>query len=254
MRLAVCVKRVGAVGDDVEFNDSGRSVAMDYLDYALNEWDAAATEEALQLRDAAGGGEVVVVTVGDKDAEKALVQCLAMGADRAVRVASDDPDLIDPFSIAQLLAVAVQPEQPDLVLCGAQSSDAGQGATGCALAAYLDLPLATLVTKVERGSTSPIVVHRELEGGVVDVVEIQAPAVLTIQTGINEPRYVTVRAVQQAQRLAVQVIDADAAMADGPSYRVRRMYEPPKAAAQMIGGDASAIAARITTIVREALA
>src|ERR1700734_3008822 len=130
MKTIVCVKWTGALGDDVEFTDDQRGVDPDYLDFALNEWDACATEEALRMRDAADGGEVIVVTVGGEDSEKALVRCLAMGADRAVRVASDDVTLVDPIRLGQLLAAAMQGEQADLVLCGAQSSDAAQGATG----------------------------------------------------------------------------------------------------------------------------
>jgi electron transfer flavoprotein beta subunit len=252
MKVVVCVKWVGALGDDIEFDDEG-NVDPDYLDYALNEWDSSAAAEAIRLRDAAGGGEVVVVTVGSEEAEEALVQCLAMGADRAVRVASDEQQVHDPLTVARHLAAVVSPERPDLVLCGAQSSDAAQGSTGSALAGMLGLPVAAVVTKVEYDpSAGQAMVQRELEGGVIDVVEIQTPAVLTIQTGIIEPPYVTMRAIQQAGQSEIQVVDSAEVESGEPGYRVRSMAEAPKARAEMIEGEAPVIAETIRKLIREA--
>ena len=253
MKIVVCVKWVGSIGDDVEFSATERSVDPDYLDFVLNQWDACATEEALRLREAAGGGEVVAVTVGGAESEKALVHCLAMGVDRVLRVKLRDDELTDPFTVGRCLALVIAPEQPDLVLCGAQSSDAAQGATGAVTAAFLDLPCATVVTHIECVAPRSLTVKRELEGGITDIVDIDGPAVLTIQTGINEPRYVTLRAIQQAQRNPIALMkDVDATAA--ASYRVRRMYAPVKPRAEMIGGGAAAVAARITELVREATA
>ena len=253
MKIMVCVKWIGALGDDVEFIEDERRVDPDYLDYSLNEWDAYAVEEALKLRDAIGG-EIIAVTVGGEDAERALVQCLAMGVDRAVRVASDGASL-DSLTVGRLLAAAIRPEKPDLVLCGAQSSDAAHGATGSALAAFLGFPCATVVTKIEHNrAAGTAIVERELEGGVVDVVKIGLPAVLTIQTGLNKPRYVTLRAVQQAQKLAIEVIDAGDDVSGAPGYHIRRMYVPSGARAELIAGDARAVAARVAGLIREATA
>ncbi|MGH3037790.1 MAG: electron transfer flavoprotein subunit beta/FixA family protein, partial [Gaiellaceae bacterium] len=104
MKLVVCVKQVGSLGDEVEFTDDERDVDPDYLDYALNEWDSYATEESLRLREAAGDGEVVAVTVGDEDAEDAMRRALAMGADRGIRVWSDELAGADPITVARALA------------------------------------------------------------------------------------------------------------------------------------------------------
>src|SRR5205823_7462881 len=111
---------------------------------------------------------------------------LAMGADRAIRL---DAEPLDPLSTARALAGAIESESPDLVLTGVQSADSVQGSTGAALAALLGLPRVAVVTKVEWNGSGPATVDRELEGGLVDVVEVDTPALLTIQTGINEPRY-----------------------------------------------------------------
>jgi electron transfer flavoprotein beta subunit len=249
LKIVVCVKQVGALGDEVEFTDDERDVDPDYLDYALNEWDSYATEEALRLRDAAGDGEVVAVTVGDEDAEDAMRRALAMGADRGVRIWSDELAGADPITVARALADVVRSESPDLVLTGVQSSDAVQAATGTALAELLDLPRVAVVTKVEVGDGTATV-HRELEGGLVDVVEVDTPAVLTIQTGINEPRYATLRAIKQAEQKEIEV--REPGDLGTPSSRVRRMFVPPKGeGAEMLDGDASAVAQRIKEIVEE---
>ena len=236
MKIVVCVKQVGALGDEVEFTDDERDVDPDYLDYALNEWDSYATEEALQLREAAGDGEVVAVTVGDEDAEDAMRRALAMGADRGVRIWSDELAGADPITVARALAEVVRAESPDLVLRGVQSSDAVQAATGAALAELLDLPRVAVVTKLELGNGTATV-HRELEGGLVDVVEVDTPAVLTIQTGINEPRYATLRAIKQAEQKEIEV--REPGDLGTPASRVRRMFVPPKGeGAEMLDGDA----------------
>ena len=191
----------------------------------------------------------MVVTVGGEDAEDALRRCLAMGADRAVRI--DVEARLDPISTARALAEVVQAERPDLVLCGVQSSDSVQAATGTALAALLGLPSVAVVTKLALGE-GVATVNRELEGGLVDVVEVDTPCVLTIQTGINEPRYATLRAIKQAEQKEIDV--RDAGDVGEPAYAVRRMFAPPKGGgAEMLDGSPAEIAQRIKEIVEERL-
>src|ERR671933_2434494 len=164
-KIVVCVKQVAQLGDEVEFTDDERDVDPDYLDFALNEWDSYATEEALQIRERLGEGEVVIVTVGDEESEEAVRRCLAMGADRAIRVEGEGVER-DPVSLARALAPVVQGESPDLVFCGVQSSDAVQAATGTALAELLDLPRVAVVTRIEWDpGAGRATVNRELEGG-----------------------------------------------------------------------------------------
>src|ERR1700680_216115 len=231
MKIVVCVKLVKVLGDEVEFTKDGLDVDPDYLEHALNEWDACAVEEALQIRERLGEAEVVAVTAGDKKSEEALRRCLAMGADRAVRV---DSAVSDPISTANALAAAVAPESPDLVLCGVQSSDSVQGSTGTALSERLGLPRVAVVKKLEWSGAGPAAAPRELEGGLIDVVEVDTPAVVTIQTGINQPRYATLRAIKLAEQQEITVI---ASTAGEPAYRVRRMFSPPKGeGAQMLKG------------------
>ena len=270
MKVVVCVKQVRVLGDEVGFTADGRDVDPDYLDQALNEWDACAAEEALRIRERLGRGEVVAamcaalrparagggVTAGPPAPEVALRRCLAMGVDRAVRV---DSDALDPISLARALADAVRRESPDLVLCGVQSSDSVQGSTGTALAELLGLPRVAVVTRIEWGGpgSGPATVHRELEGGLIDIVEVDTPALLTVQTGINQPRYATLRAIKQAEQKEIAVVAAG--NGSDPThgvcaYRVRRMFVPPKGeGAQMLQGGPAEIARQIAEIVRERL-
>ncbi len=246
MKVVVCVKQVAALGDEVEFTADERDVDPDFLDYALNEWDTYATEEALRLTEASGG-EVVVVSVGPEDVEDSMRRCLAMGADRGIRVESEET--LDPIQVARALAEVVQAESPDLVFTGVQSADAVQAATGTALAELLDLPRVAVVTKIELGE-GKATVNRELEGGLVDVVEVDTPALLTIQTGINEPRYATLRAIKQAEEKEIEV--RQPGDLGEPAYTVRKMFVPPKGeGAEMLNGSPADVAQRIKEIVEE---
>jgi electron transfer flavoprotein beta subunit len=252
MKVVVCVKQIAQLGDEVEFTEDERGVDPDFLDYALNEWDSYATEEALQLGERAGSdGEVVVVSVGDEDSEDAMRRALAMGAGHGIRISSERVADRDPITVARALAEVVRDESPELVLCGVQSSDSVQAATGTALAELLGLPRVAVVTKVELSNGSATV-HRELEGGLIDVVEVDLPALLTIQTGINTPRYATLRAIKQAEQKEIDV--REPGDLGEPAYRVRRMFVPPKGeGAEMLDGSPTEIAGRIKEIVEERL-
>ena len=263
MKIVVPVKQVAALDDEFELLDDGSGVDPDFLELDLNEWDAFSLEAALQLRELADGdAEVVAVTVGDQESEEALLGCLARGADRAARVWDESLAGADALGVARVLAAAVQRESPDLVLCGVQSSDAVNGATGVALAGYLEMPHVAVVTQLDYDSAaSTATVKRELEGGLVEVLRVRTPALLTIQTGINEPRYANLRAIKQAREKPLEVstpeqlgLDAGALAAAAGSRR--RELRPPDrgAGAEMIGGSAAEVASRIVEIVRERMA
>jgi electron transfer flavoprotein beta subunit len=262
VKIVVCVKQVAALDDEFELLDDGSGVDPDFLELDLNEWDAFSLEAALQLREGAGAGsddEVVVLTVGDEESEEALLGCLARGADRAVRVWDETLEGADTLAVARVLAALVQREAPDLVLCGVQSSDAVNGATGVALAGFLEMPHVAVVKQLDydpAGSTATV--KRELEGGLVEVVRVRTPALLTIQTGINEPRYANLRAIKQAREKPLQVttpeevgIEAETLAAAAGSRR--RTLRPPDRGegAEMLAGSPAEVATRIVEIVRE---
>ena len=248
MKVVAAIKQVKVLGDEVELTVDGSDVDPDFLDLALNEWDVYAVEEALRIRERAGG-EVVVVTLGSEAADAAMRRALAMGADRAVRVEGDE---FDPLSIARSLAGVIQAERPDLVLFGVQSSDSVQGATGCATAGLLGLPCVAVVAHLDWEGEGTVIAHRELEGGVIDVVKVDLPAVLTVQTGINQPRYVNLRAIKQAEEAAIEVTPQGA---EGPvGYRLRRMLLPSRGdGAEMLDPEPAAAARRILELVQEQL-
>jgi electron transfer flavoprotein beta subunit len=257
MKILVPVKRVATLDDDFEIRADGRDVDQDYLSWDLNEWDDYSLETAMQIKEAAGGAlEVSVVTVGPDDADEALRKCLAKGADRALRVWDDALEDADPLALARVLAAVAQKETPDLVFAGVQSSDHGHGSTGIALAGLLGWPHAAVVAALEyRAGNAAVVVRRELEAGLLQSLEVPTPAVLTIQLGINSPRYASLRGIKQAASRPIELLaPADLGLAGDELQshsRVRRMYRPEKGRAQMIEGTPAEQAARIAEIIRE---
>jgi len=254
MRIVVPVKQVAVVDEDFELVGDGAAVDPDFLEWSLNEWDEFSLEAALQL-----GDEVVVVTVGDEEATEGLLTCLAKGADRGVRIWEDSLAAADALAIARVLAAAVGRESPDLVLCGVQSSDAVNSATGIGLAGLLDLPHLAVARAIS-SEDGRLVVERELEGGLVEVVRIGLPALLTVQTGINEPRYANLRAIKQAREKPLEVLDLAALglssdeVAAAGGARLRRLAVPDAGeGAEMLEGSAAEVAARIREIVEERL-
>ncbi len=250
-RILVCVKHVAVLGDEHGFTADGRDVKGEYLEHTLNEWDDAALEEALRVVEKFGSGEVVAVAVGPEDADASLLKVLAKGAHRAVRVWHDSLAGADPVSVARAIAGVAVKEAPDLVLAGVQSSDHGHGATGTALARILGLPHAAVVVGLEWDGTASLTLTRELEGGVRHTLELPSPAVVTVQTGINVPRYATMRMIKQAKQKPLIVLDGDGVMDGSGGYVVRRMYVPKQTKAQMLTGDAQQIAASIASIIRD---
>ncbi len=259
MKIVVPVKQVAALDDEFELLDDGAGVDPDFVERDLNEWDAFSLEAALLLKEAAGEGEVIAVSVGDDEATEGLLTCLAKGADRGVRVWDDALENADVLSVARVLAAAVERESPDLVLCGVQSSDAVNGATGVALAAHLGLPHVAVVNGLEFDAGSgTATVSRELEGGLTEVLKIRCPALLTIQTGMNEPRYATLRAIKQARDKPLEEVNLDAlgldadAVAGAAGSQIRSLAPPEKGrGAEMLSGSPAEVAARIADIVKE---
>jgi electron transfer flavoprotein alpha/beta subunit len=251
-RILVAVKHVAELGEEFAFAPDQMSIADEYFEYALNEWDDAALEEALQITERVGAGEVVAVTIGPESAEDTLRKVLAKGAHRGVRVWHESLASADPVTVARALAGVARQEQPELILTGVQSNDLAHGATGVALARILELPHAAVVIGLEWDGGETMTLARELEGGVRHRIELPAPALLTIQTGINKPRYATMRMIKQAKQKRIDVLDGGAVGLDQAGATLRRIYEPPKTGrAQMLDGSAAEIAGKIAEIIRD---
>lgn len=261
MKILIPVKRVAALEEDFEIRADGLDVEEEFLNWDLNEWDDYSLETAVQIREAAGEGvEVVVVTVGPQDADEVLRKCLAKGADRALRVWDEALEGSDSIGVARVLAAVARREQPQLVLAGVQSSDHSHGSTGIALSALLDWPHAAVVAALDfKPGAGTAGVQRELEGGLMQAVEVNLPAVLTIQLGINTPRYASLRGIKQAasrpiERLSPEDLGMSGAEVGAAASlsRVRRMVVPQRSRAQLIEGSPAEQAARIVQIIREA--
>lgn len=260
MKILVAVKQVAALDEDFEIRDDERDVEEDFLLYDLNEWDDFSLEEAMRIKEASTSEvEVVVVSVGPDRVDESLRKCLAKGADRAIRVWDDAMEGSDSITVGRILAAVARKEAPDMVFAGVQSSDQANASTGISTAAYLDWPHAAVVAGLEYApGASKAVIRRELEGGSLQEVEVATPSVLTIQLGINKPRYASLRGIKQAAAKPIEEVSLDdigltpAEVGAGVALsRVRRMYVPAKGRAAMIEGTPAEQAAKIIAIIKE---
>jgi len=258
MKVLVTVKEIAAVED--EFEIDGTAIDEAYLEYDLNEWDDYAVEEGVQISESEDDVEVVSVTIGPERSEETIRMALAKGADRAIRVWDDsleDAELLDVEAKTNMLAAVVEEEDPDLVLSGVQADDDGFGATGVSLADEVGFEWAAVVNDLDLDVEERVAsVHRELEGGVEELTDVELPAVLTIQTGINEPRYASLRGIRQAQRkeikpMTLDDLGLDAAVADS-DLDIVDMYEPESESdATLFEGSAEETAGQLAEVLRD---
>jgi electron transfer flavoprotein beta subunit len=259
MKVLVTVKEVAELEDDFEL--SGDEIPEEFVEYDLNEWDDYAVEEAVQLQEDGVADEVVAVTIGPERSEETIRMALAKGADRAVRVwddAIESQELLDVGAKTRILRAVVEEEDPDLVLSGVQADDDSFGATGVSLADAVGFEWAAVVNDLDLDADAGVAsVHRELEGGIEELTDVELPAVLTIQTGINEPRYASLRGIRQAQRkeIAHQSLD-DLDLDDGATesaLALTAMYEPEtESDAAYFEGSAEDTASELAGLLRDA--
>lgn len=227
MKILVAIKQVPERDAAVRINSSAKWMEEDQLEWTLNESDAYALEEALQLKERAGG-EVIVLSAGPERVGSAIRETLAKGADRAIHVICDDLATRDALGVASLLAESIRPESPDLILTGLQSDDLGYGQTGVILAELLGLPHATLILHVDT-TDSGIQVKRELEEGWFQTIEMPVPAVLSIQSGGSKLRYATLMGIKRAKTKEVRrVAAAELAQSPAPTAVLEQIALPRK--------------------------
>jgi electron transfer flavoprotein beta subunit len=245
MKIVVSVKEVPARDSHLRADSHGTWLDEADLSFEINEPDAYALEEALQLKEKLGG-EVVVVCAGPERAAQTIREALAKGADRAIHVRADTP-LLNPLSIAKLLAPPIESEKPDLVLTGLQSDDLGFGQTGVIVAELLGWAHATIVVDVEPAADT-VRVKRELEDGWYQHVTLPLPAVLTVQSGIKKLRSATLMGIKKAKSKEVRVIESQAVPAN-PLFD--RIYAPErKKSGELLRGDAKQAAAKLVEKLR----
>ena len=257
MEILVCVKRVpDSAENEISVAAGGADIRREDLVYSVNEWDNYAVEEAIQIAERVGGN-VTVVSMGDEEAEEVVRREMAMGAGQGLLLTDSAFDGSDGLGIARILEAAVKKGQYDLILTGAQADD-GAAQVGGMLAALLDWPYASLVNMIEVHEGNMLRVGREIEGGAQEVSDIETPCVLSIQTGINEPRYVGIRGIRKVASVEIPVLDAgalglEASAVGAAGARVKRAdYFVPQAGAgaEMLEGSTEELAGKLVDLLR----
>jgi electron transfer flavoprotein beta subunit len=248
MKIIVAVKQVPERDAQIAVAAGGKWIDEGDLAYAINEPDAYALEEALQLKEK-NGGEVIALCAGPERVTSTLREALAKGADRAIHILAEDLASRDTLAVAQLLADAIRPEAPDLILTGLQSDDLGLGQTGVVVAELLGIPHGTLILHVEKTETG-LRVNRELEDGWFQQVDMPLPALLTIQSGGNKLRYATLMGIKKAKSKETRTTEAGAPAA-ASTIELARIYLPEKQKrTEMLTGTPAEIAAQLVEKLR----
>jgi electron transfer flavoprotein beta subunit len=248
MKIAVCIKQVVSREWQVRINDEKTWVRDQDAAWELNEPDAYALEEALRLKEK-HGGEVVVISAGPARVTQVIREALARGADRAIHVEGDHLATADAFTVAEALAVAAKDQQCDLILTGLQSDDQGFAQVGVILAERLGMSHSTIIMEVQVENTT-LRVKRELEGGWFQWIAMPLPAVLTIQSGINQLRYATLKGIMAAKRKEIKAVPAPAP--PPARQRILSIYVPDKTkATRLIDGTPAEAAAELVRVLRD---
>jgi electron transfer flavoprotein beta subunit len=207
MNIIVCMKQVPDTAARIKIASNGKEIDGSELSYVVNPFDEYAVEEAIQIKEKAGG-EVVVISLGPARTTEAIRTCLAMGADRGIHLKDDAFKGSDTFVTARVLAKVLSDMEYDLILCGKQAVDDNASIVGPALAELLGIPHATVITKLDvKEDGKQITVEREVEGG-REIVDLPLPALVSAQKGLNEPRYASLPGIMKAKKKEIKVMDA----------------------------------------------
>jgi electron transfer flavoprotein beta subunit len=245
MKIIVAIKQVPVRDSQLRVEADGRWIQEADLSFEINEPDAYALEEALQLKEK-HGGEVVALCLGPARAAQTIREALAKGADRAIHIEEENLGALDVLGVAKLLAGAVKDENPDLILTGLQSDDLGYGQTGVVMAELMGIPSSTIIMQVEVNGAS-IRVKRELEDGWFQHIAMPLPAVLTIQSGGNKLRYATLMGIKKAKAKEIKRVTIDE-LGGAPvaTAAVEKIYVPQKSKkTQIFEGDVKVAAAAL---------
>jgi len=249
LKIAVCVKRVPATDTRVRVAGDGTSIEASGVEFVLNPYDEFAIEEALKLREKAGKGEVVVLSLGPAEAQKELRTALAMGADSAVLLKDPSPGTRDDHSIAAILAAKLREISPDVVFFGKQAVDADGHQVGARVATLLGMACVCEIVKLEIGADGKVLAEREVEGG-REIVEAKLPCIFTAQKGLNEPRYASLKGIMAAKKKPLE----EAAFEEVPPGLVgsELTLPPPRPPGRVIGKGTEAVPELIRLLREEA--
>lgn len=258
MDIIVCMKWVPDTSEaDLAIAGGGKDIEKDDLDYDMNDWDRFAIEEAVQTKEKAGG-KVTVVSVAPEEAEEMLRECLARGADEAFHLWDEACEGSDGYAVATMLATFIKSRPCDLVITGTLADDDCGGQMGGMLAGMLGVPSANLVSAIEV-QDGKVRFRRELEGGLYEAVEMDLPAVIQVATGLNEPRFVSIRAVRKVASAEIPMVDLSQLGLEesqvgvaGSRIEIEEVSLPPEGeGAEIIGGGPEEAAAKLAEILKE---
>ncbi len=251
MNIVVAIKHVPSTTDELELNEDGTNLDFDEIDFLLNEFDEHAIEQAVLLKEAAGGEVTVIGVDVIEELDGVLHTALAKGADKAAKIVGDIEPPVSSHTQAKWLADAIAEMNPDLVLTGVQAVDDLDGQIGPMLAAYLDLPYVGVVTGVSSQNGS-VLAHKEFAGGVMAEYEVTLPAVLGIQAAEKPPRYAPISKIRQMAKSAeIEEFEVDEDF-EYEGCELRKMAKPEAAGhAEMIEGDPEEVAEKIIAILEE---
>jgi len=239
MKILVLMKQVANKDAILRINKDSTWIEEADLSFEVNESDGYALEEALRIKEKVGG-EVVVVSMGPQRAKSVIKDALARGADRGIHVVGDNVVHLSPFAAASVLAEAIRDERADLVMTGLQSDDYGYAQTGVILAEILGLPHATIVIELD-ATGEQLRVKRELESGWYQWYTMPTPALLTIQSGISQIRYATLKGIMAAKKKEIKEVAPNAEIAGQPPHqRIEKIYLPQKSKQTQFLGDGDA--------------
>jgi electron transfer flavoprotein beta subunit len=257
LNIIVCVKQVPETAEaELKIDATGKAIQKTGLVYDINEWDDYALEEAVRIKEKQGG-TVTAITIGAEDSDSTLRKCLARGGDKAIRLTDPKFEGSDGYAIAKILHSVIKTLPFDIILTGMQAGDDGNAMVGPILAEMLKIPHATMIKKMEMG-TGTAKVNRELEGGLEEQVEVKLPALFSVQTGINEPRYVSIMGIRKAMQKEIRVMTLpDTGLTEndvgtaGSWTRIEKMYVPPvEKQAQFLKGGPEEVATKIAEILK----
>jgi electron transfer flavoprotein beta subunit len=256
MKIMVCLKQVPHQDARLDINSDGTWIQEDNIKFEINSYDTYALEEALRVKDA-GEADVFVVSIGPDRVTQALRTALGMGADRAIHVKDPEMDGSDPLAVAKVLAAIAREESPDLIFMGLMSDDGNFAAVPPMLAELVGVPHTTAAVKVER-SNGTLTVDREIEGGAHEVVELQSPCLVAVQTGINQVRYASLKGIMAAKKKPLDVkTAADLGLsgqvgAGAAKIHIQKIAPPPKGdRAEILEGSTDVVVGGLVTKIKE---
>jgi electron transfer flavoprotein beta subunit len=256
MKIMVCLKQVPHQDARLDVAADGTWIQEDNIKFEINSYDTYALEEALRIKDA-GEADVFVVSIGPDRVTQALRTALGMGADRAIHVNDDAINGSDALGIAKVLAAIAKDESPDLVFMGLMADDGNFAAVGPMLAQLIGIPHTTAAVSVER-SNGTLTVGREIEGGANEMVELTAPCLVAVQTGLNQVRYASLKGIMAAKKKPLDVKTAadlgvaDAVGAGAAKIKIEKIAPPPKGdTAELLEGSTDDIVSGLVTKIKE---